>query len=201
MPVTKVQRGNIGQTEAAKVLMITSNGEVECDTPASDDEHRDAEVHRRRHFAAIALQIKTAWRLWVHRQSQILQIPFTVHVGQLVSDPRFYYLFAFFDMKTMTFRDPLFLVPSDVVHNHAQPRRVGNRWHFEFQASLKDGARDQFSAYRVSRDQLGKVLLKIIEHFEQQARAGRLSTASLENLADVVWIRPRRSRQSKRKAA
>jgi hypothetical protein len=46
MPLTEVQRGDIGQTEAAKYLMISSNGDVECDNPQTDDERRDVETHR-----------------------------------------------------------------------------------------------------------------------------------------------------------
>jgi hypothetical protein len=201
MSLTEVMRGLIGQTEAAKILMITGNGEVECDNPQSDDEHRDIETHRRRHFVAAALQVKTTWRLWIHRQSQIIQIPFSVHARRLVSDPRFYYLFGFFDRKTMTFRDPLFLVPSVVVHKHAMPRLVDGRWRFTFQASLKPGARDRFSPYRVTRDELGRVLLGILEELDHQEVASWPYAAPLDQVADVIWVRSRRRRQGKRKAA
>ena len=201
MPLNEVQRGDIGQIEAIKILMLTGNGEVECDNPQTDDEHRDIETHRRRHFLGAALQVKTAWRIWTHRKSEIIQIPFSVHARRLVSDPRFYYLFGFFDRKTMTFRDPMFLVPSAVVHQHAMPRLVAGRWRFTFQASLKPGARDRFSPYRVSRAQLGKALLAILDQLEQQTRAGQSGAASMKNLTDVVWVRPRRARQLKRKAA
>lgn len=200
MPLSEVQRGDIGQTEAIKILMLTSDGEVECDNPETDDEHRDIESHRRRHFVAAALQVKTAWRVWTHRASEIIQIPFSVHARRLVSDPRFYYLFGFFDKKTMTFRDPMFLVPSDVVHKHAMPRLVDGRWRFTFQASLKPGAKDRFSPYRVSRNQLGKALLKIIDQLERQQGTTR-ATAPLDQVADVIWVRPKRRRQVKRKAA
>ena len=176
MRLTEVQRGLIGQTEAAKCFMITTDGELECDNPQTDDEHRDQEIHRRRHFLAVALQIKTTWRFWVHRKSEVIQIPFTVHAKKLFSDPRFYYLFAFFDKKTMTFRDPIFLVPSAVVHHHAMPRLVGGRWRFTFQASLKPDARDFFSRYRVTRAILGKALLKVIRDLEAQQRQALLRT-------------------------
>jgi hypothetical protein len=201
LPLIVVQRGNIGQAEAAKCLMISGNGAVECDNPQSDDEHRDVETHRRHHFLAVALQVKTAWRLWTHRRSQILQVPFTVHAGRLVSDPHFYYLFGFFDRKTMTFRDPLFLVPSIVVHQHAMPRLVGGRWRFTFQASLKPGARDYFSRYRVSRDEVGKVLLGILDQLEGQPTARTSAAASVGKLANVLWVRPHSRRRLKPKAA
>jgi hypothetical protein len=201
VPLSEVQRGLIGQTEAAKIFMLTTNGEIECDYPASDDEHRDMETHRRRHFAAVALQIKTTWRLWTHRKSQVMQIPFTVRVGRLINDARFYYFFGFFDRKTMTFRDPVFLVPSTMVHKHAMPRIVRGRWHFTFQASLKPGARDRFSPYRVSVAAAGKLLLETIREFERQER-GRPSRAKrLASLSDVVWVQPKSRRRISRKAA
>ena len=121
MPLSEVQRGVIGQSEAIKIVMLTSDGEVECSNPATDDEHRDIETHRRRHFSAVALQVKTTWRFWTHRRSQIIRIPFTVRAGRLVSNPHFYYLFGFFDKEAMAFRSPMFLVPSKEVHRHAMP--------------------------------------------------------------------------------
>jgi hypothetical protein len=201
VPLSEVQRGLIGQTEAAKILMLTTNGEIECDYPVSDDEHRDMETHRRRHFASVALQIKTTWRLWTHRKSQVLQIPFTVRVGRLITDARFYYFFGFFDRKTMTFRDPIFLVPSSVVHQHAMPRIVRGRWHFTFQASLKPGARDRFSPYRVSMAAVGKELLAIIREFERRQRARSSRDDRLAGLSDVLWVQPKSRRRISRKAA
>lgn len=201
MRLTEVQRGLIGQTEAAKCFMITTDGELECDNPQTDDEHRDEEIHRRRHFLAVALQIKTTWRLWVHRKSEVIQIPFTVHAKKLFSDPRFYYLFAFFDKTTMTFRDPIFLVPSAVVHQHAMPRLVGGRWRFTFQASLKPDARDFFSRYRVTRSTLGKQLLKVIRQLEAQQRNASLRMPLTLALDGVLWVQPRPRRRAQRRRA
>lgn len=201
MRLTEVQRGLIGQTEAAKCLMIGTEGELECDNPQTDDEHRDQEIHRRRHFVAVALQIKTTWRLWVHRQSEVIQVPFTVHAKKLVNDARFYYLFAFFDKKTMTFRDPIFLVPSAVVHQHAMPRLVAGRWRFTFQASLKPDARDFFSVYRVTRATLGKELLKVIRELEAQQRNPSLRTPAATAMQGVLWVQPQQRRRATPKAA
>ncbi len=176
--------------------MLTSNGEVECDYPASDDEHRDIETHRRRHFASVALQVKTTWRFWTHRRSQVVQIPFTVRVGRLINDPHFYYFFGFFDKKTMTFRDPVFLVPSTVVHKHAMPRIVRGRWHFTFQASLKPGARDRFSPYRVSLQAVGKHLLQIIRELEHQEKARHSGAAGLAGVPNLLWVQPKNRRRT-----
>jgi len=168
MPLTQTQRGFIGQTEAVKLSVLTSDGEVECATPATDDEHRDVETHLRHLFADLALQVKTTWRLWTHRRSEIIQIPFRVRTGRPVSHPHFYYLFGFFDRKAMTFADPMFLVPSTVVHKHAMPRLVKGEWRFTFQASMKPGAKDRFSPYRVSPGDVGKHLAKILRDLEKR---------------------------------
>jgi hypothetical protein len=101
----------------------------------------------------------------------------------------------------MTFRDPLFLVPSIVVHKHAMPRLVDGRWRFTFQASLKPGARDFFSRYRVFRDEVGKVLLAIIDDLERQSSARPADAGALDQLAGVLWVRPQNGRRRRRKAA
>lgn len=113
-----------------------------------------------------------------------------MHVRRLVSDPRFYYLIAYFDKKTMSFRDPLFLVPSSEVHKHAMPRIIGQRWHFTFQASLKPGARDYFSRFRETRADAGRVLLRIIREPER-LQTTRANDTVLPNVKGVLWVHTR----------
>jgi len=189
MPLTSTQRGVIGQTEAVKLVTITSDGEVEASYPAADDDHRDVETHRRKRFVSAALQVKTAWRLWVHRQSRILQIPFTLPASRLVNNPHFWYFFGYFDRKALAFADPIFLVPSTEVHKHAMPRLVNGIWRFTFQASLKPGARDRWSKYRVTSAFVGKRLLEIIRDLEKQAATTSSSRDEVKNLPGVLWVR------------
>jgi hypothetical protein len=88
-----------------------------------------------------------------------------------------------------------------MVHKHAMPRIVRGRWHFTFQASLKPGARDRFSPYRVSVAAAGKLLLETIRESERQER-GRPSRAKhLASLSDVLWVQPKSRRRISRKAA
>lgn len=200
MALTQVQEGVIGQSEAAKVFMIGSDGEVEVALPVTDDDHRDIETHRRGRFiAAMPVQIKTRWVLWKHRHSEILQIPFSVAVARLRDDPHFWYLFGYFDKERMAFRDPIFLVPSTEVHRHAQPRLRAGRWHFTFQASLKPGAMDRWSPYRISTAEAGQKLLAIIQDLERNGTTSAIPTEA-RTRPELLWLR-RRPRSVRRQAA
>jgi hypothetical protein len=122
-------------------------------------------------------------------------------VDELISDPRFYYLFACFDKKTMTFLDPIFLVPSSVVHRQARPKLSRGYWWFIFYASLEPGARDRFSKYRVSKNEVGKVLLQILRDLERPQGARRLTAERLDRLPGVLWTRAKSRRAPRRRAA
>ncbi len=176
MALTQTQQGVLGQSEAAKLIVWGSGGEVEVAWPWTDDAHRDIEGHLRRGFKApIAIQVKTTWRLWTHRQSQIIQIPFSLPKSRVLDDPRFLYFFGYMDSKIMGYRGPLFLVPSDEVHARAMPRLVDGRWRFTFQASLKPGAQDRWASRRVEPTDVGRRVLSIMRGLEK---------------ADHLWVRP-----------
>ncbi|MEO6797473.1 MAG: hypothetical protein ABI401_09135 [Candidatus Dormibacter sp.] len=168
MALTSTQRGILGQSEAAKLIVWGSEGEVEVAWPWTDDAHRDIEGHLRRGFASpIALQIKTTWRLWMHRHSEVIQIPFSLPKSRVLDDPRFWYLFGYMDSATMAYRPPLFLVLSADVHARAMPRLVDGRWRFTFQASLKPGAQDRWSPNRVDPLEVGLRVLAEMRALEK----------------------------------
>jgi hypothetical protein len=194
MPLTQTQQGIIGQTEAAKLIVMGSDGEVEVAWPWTDDDHRDIEAHIRRSFSAtMPIQVKTAWRFWTHRQSEVIQIPFSLPADRVLNDPSFWYIFAFMERAHMAFRDPLFLVPSTDVHERAQPRLTDGRWHFMFQASLKPGAGDRWSPYRVAAIDLGSRILAIMHNLEKRKRPA-LSSNRIWVPADSLWVGRARSR-------
>lgn len=169
MALTSTQRGVLGQSEAAKLIVWGSEGEVEVAWPWTDDAHRDIEGHPRRGFASpIALQVKTTWRLWTHRQSEVIQIPFSLPKSRVLDDPRFLYLFGYMDGATMSYRPPLFFVPSTDVHARAMPRLVDGRWRFTFQASLKPGALDRWSPHRVDPLDVGQRVLAVMRSLEKE---------------------------------
>jgi hypothetical protein len=143
MALSSVQQGVIGQWLAAILMMLGSDGVLEVAGALTDDERRDQEVHIRGLFGlAIALQVKTSMYLHLHQGAvhPLLQVQFSVDLDRLIDHPLFWYLFAYLDAKNMRLGDPLFLVPSAVVHSHGQ-MKVG-RWHFELQARMSPTAKD-----------------------------------------------------------
>ncbi len=190
MALTSVQQGVIGEMEFAKVLMMTSNGELEVVLPMSDDERRDMEVHRRRWFTGgLAWQAKCSIRLHLDHHRRVLAFTFSVPKKSLYSHPRFWYFFAHLLSKEMRFADPVFLIPSPVVHQHASPKLHGNEWTFHFRASLEPEAHDVWLPYRVAPARVGSHVLGIIRQMSRTATAP--VTQGLTDTAGLLWVGPR----------
>jgi hypothetical protein len=185
MGLTKIQQGVIGQSEAAKLMMMGSGGELEVASPVSDDDRRDQEIHARGQFGrALALQVKTTMRLVADRATYRVQFVSKVKRERIISHPLFWYLFAYLDPKTMAFGDPIFLVDSAAVH--ASLRKRQGATYLAFHASMGPKAHDQWLPYRVHPADLGKRVLHILNTH------GRLSKAELlaapAQGSDLIWV-------------
>jgi hypothetical protein len=161
--------GVIAQLEAAKVIILGTLGRLSIGLVAADDEERDLEVRvRGRMLESLWLQCKATMHL--SRQSnrtQRLQRQWDVDRRRLRGSQRLYYLFGYLDPKTWQFVNPLFLVPSEVLHRHARPARRRGWVTLRFHASMDPKAHDQWSPYRVSVKELGPRILEIIEKLDR----------------------------------
>src|SRR5213080_1411967 len=169
MPITAVQQGILTELLFIILTVLGSDGALEVARQATDDDRRDADVHRRGDFTLnLAFQIKSAIAL--HRQgaAERLHIGFSVLESRLVSHPNFFYFFAYLDTVAMRLGDPVFIVPSGEVHKHAIPHLDGDTWRFDFWASLDPKARDRWAPYRVSTLEVGRWILAIIADLEKQ---------------------------------
>ena len=205
MPLRSVQQGVIGQFLAAVLMMLGSNGLLEIAAPMSDDDRRDQEVHIRGLFEmGLALQVKTSTYLQRHLHTvyPALQVQFSEVASRLISHPRFWYLFAYLDRKNMCFGDPLFLVPSAIVHSHGYAKQRAGRWHFELQASMSPTAKDIWAPYQVGGHDLGKRVLQIIREAGTQSTP-QLTSSRLELAPGLLYVAGRRStgRQTHQQAA
>jgi hypothetical protein len=183
--LTKIQQGIIGQSEAAKLMMMGSGGELEVDSPMSDDERRDQEIHARGRFGrALALQIKTTMRLVPQGATYRISFVSNIKRERIITHPLFWYLFAYLDPKTMAFGDPIFLVDSAAVH--ASLKRRQGATYLAFHASMSPKTHDQWVPYRVHPADLGKRVLHILN------TGGRLSTAELPAIpppgSGLIWV-------------
>jgi hypothetical protein len=189
MAITNTQEGVITEAEFAKIVILTTDGLAVPARPVADDDRRDFEIHVRRQFReSIAVQTKTSKRFRLRWKSRILEIHFRVS-GRVISDPRFWYFFAHFDVKAMRFTDPVFLVPSGFVHQHARNGTIYGEAQFAVSASLEPKSRDKWAPFRLSQVEVGPRLLEILGTL----RSSKRPTARLAELTkpDIFWVAPR----------
>jgi len=185
VPISLVQQGTATEFEFLKLVVLGGNGELEASRPATDDDRRDADVHRRSDFSlGLGFQIKSAMHVDHPWAADRLHIRFTVLKDRLVTHPLFFYFFAFLDVRIMRFADPVFIVPSAEVHQHAIPHLHGDTWHFDFDASLGPDAHDRWLPYRVETLQVGKRILAIIRDLEK----GQSSSLTFPPRSDLLWV-------------
>jgi hypothetical protein len=188
VPISLVQQGTATEFEFLKLVILGGDGELEASRPATDDDRRDADVHRRSDFSlGLGFQVKSAMHVDHPWAADRLHIRFTVLKDRLVTHPLFFYFFAFLDVRIMRFADPVFIVPSAEVHQHAIPHLHGDTWHFDFDASLGPKAHDRWLPYRVETLQVGKRILSIIRDLES---GKSLSTPALvlPSASDLLWV-------------
>ncbi len=187
MPISLVQQGTATEFEFLKLVILGGGGELEASRPATDDDRRDADVHRRSDFTlGLGFQIKSALQVAHPWAADQLHIRFTVLKDRLASHPFFFYFFAYLDPRIMRFADPVFIVPSAEVHGHAIPHLHGDTWHFDFHASLGPKANDRWVPYRVDTLQVGKRILALIRDLEKRKSSAGIT---LPDLSEFLWIR------------
>jgi len=93
----------------------------------------------------------------------------------------------------MRFADPVFIVPSAEVHEHAIPHLHGDTWHFDFHASLGPDARDGWVSDRVNTLDVGKRILAIIADLERDQSQGMAPSPFAEEgrgeRLNITWVR------------
>ena len=134
--VSFIQQGIVAQYEFANILTLGTAGRLEAAAPLADDERRDFEIHiKGDYLRSLAVQVKSARNLFSWEGHKYLRIRFAVASARVVNHPRFFYFFAHLDLHAMVFTEPVFLVPSAVVHGHARPI-AGMRSAFLFAANM-----------------------------------------------------------------
>src|ERR1700674_1814748 len=180
MPISLVQQGTATEFEFLKLVILGGGGELEASRPATDDDRRDADVHRRSDFSlGLGFQIKSAEHVDHPWAADRLHVRFTVLKERLITHPLFFYFFAFLDPRIMRFADPVFIVPSAEVHQHAIPHLHGAVWHFDFHASLGPKAHDRWFPHRVDTLGVGNRILAIIDEFEKSQSLSPLAKSGI----------------------
>jgi hypothetical protein len=191
-PISTTQQGVIAEREFMKLLMLGSDGELEVSAPVTDDERRDLETHIRGQFRpGLIFQVKSTGYLDHRFKARRLSIHFPVAKARLISHPLFWYFFGYLDVVAMGYADPVFPVPSEEVHRHANPQLKGDTWSFNFAPSLEPDADDQWRKYQHATKEVGGYILHILR--DQKLSPTPLFTAGSpqELPPGAIWVRAR----------
>lgn len=174
MPLSRVQKGAVGQFEFLVTALVTGKGQVEVYTPAIDNEGRDAEIRRHLKPApAVGVQVKITFSLRSNGyRAKYLLLRFALPANRVQNDSRLWYLLAAYDGPHLRWHDPLFLVPARIFHKLARRQVWKGRIRFSFSASMDPGSRDEWSPYRVAPKDLGNRLLEVIDEAPLSASSG-----------------------------
>jgi len=185
--ISTVQQGLITEAEFVKIVIIGTGGQLVPERPLADDERRDFDIRIRRHFREyLGIQEKTSLTLRRHGRARVLQINFR-RKPPIDSDADYWYFLAHFDLSTMTFSEPVFLVPSTFLHKHARNGIRGGAVQYQFKASMEPGSRDRWVQFRLSLQELGPRILELLQ--AQGASAAAPATASPWQLRGLLWLR------------
>ncbi len=188
--IRTTQQGPIAEHEAAKLFMIGSGSLLEVSWPATDDDRRDMETHIRGEFRRhLAFQIKSttyAQHIWKARQ---IFIHFSVARARLISHPLFWYFFGYLDLKAMAFANPVFLVPSADVHQHAVRRVKGQIVYLNFEASLDPTSKDRWHTFQVAPAKVGQRVLQILKNLPLTLAVSAEEAAHLSAITGGLWIK------------
>ena len=161
--VSYVQQGVVACREFIKLLMIGSDGRLEASLPATDDERRDLEVHLKGRFGpSLSFQVKSARQLFHKGRMDYLVISMGVKPARVISNPRFWYFFAYLDFEKMAFKEPVFLVPSRHMHRAGAHGSTHGVARFVFKASMDPTSSDTWQAYRLQTSAVGRRVLDIL---------------------------------------
>jgi hypothetical protein len=189
MHITLVQQGLIVQQEFAKLVMMGSKGRIELAPPLTDDERRDWELHVRGQFGfGYAVQVKSTMHLQKkNRVVPILHSFFQVPTKHLVTSALFYYFFAYLDPKLMRLADPVFLIPSSILHKYAIPTLHGAYTQFTFMASMSANSHDRWHPYQVNTLELGQKMFEIMAAARRH-RGRAEQSAQLLSVPGALWV-------------
>jgi hypothetical protein len=187
-PLSDVQYSRFTETEFCKLLTFRSGGRLEALIPMTDDERVDVETHLKEHFGqSMAIQVKAAHVLYRHGGVSRLQKRFLVKRNRIVDDEFFFYFFGYMGIAEMTYRAPVFLVPSHVVHTQAVHRRVGNIVYFNFVASMSPNSHDKWRPYAMDpSDVADQVIAFLRSHRGRTDRTGKTGLGL--TTPGTIWV-------------
>ena len=164
-PPTRV--GIAADLEFAKYAILGGNGLLEAGKPFASGQGRDFLLHLKDQFEP-TLSVSVKCRRYTAEGGRLMMwFPLKKRPK---ADPASYYFFAYFDPKTMSFRDPVFLMPAAVIARLAKRRRKDGMLRVDFLLNLHWDSRDQFTRYRLPAVEIGDRLVDILQKLASKPR-------------------------------
>jgi hypothetical protein len=146
--------GKAAEHLVAAFCILASRGQLNVSTSLVDDEGVDLVFHRRGSTATLAVQVKAR----MSDSKRVLSEGFVAFVQSKTfkARPDLDMLFVAIDIKKGAVMKA-WLVPSDVyAASVGKPTKAGK---FRFAASMKQGTKDQWRAYRLEAEGLPRAIL------------------------------------------
>jgi len=141
--VSSKKKGQISENRTAEIITLSSNGELTCYIPSSDDDGIDLIVNPRNSFKPLFIQVKSRFKL--QKTGQFIQ---NVGIQTFLGDDKFLILFVYFNSEMLEI-EKLWLIPS---------------LEFKKIAYKKEAGKNYKSFYRFSANQ--RTLLIFINHLD-----------------------------------
>src|SRR2546423_3729586 len=104
MPISLVQQGILSEFLFIVLTVLGSDGALEVARQATDDDRRDADVHRRGDFLLnLGFPIKSAIHVYHPRAAERPHPPFSPPKDPLLRHPPFSYFFPYLDAQNSPF--------------------------------------------------------------------------------------------------
>ncbi|XKH50495.1 hypothetical protein LG275_12975 [Chryseomicrobium palamuruense] len=156
--ISSKQKGDVTESRVVELITLGSLGQLTCYTPKSDDDGIDLIINKKGDFKPLFIQVKSRFKL--NNRNQFIQ---NVGLSTFQSHPAFYIIFMQFNQENFEV-ECVWLIPSKKFQELAYLKKSGENYKsfYRFSANpFTDG--NQWSKYRVLKEDLGRELLKIMD--------------------------------------
>lgn len=156
--ISSKQKGQISENRSAEIITLSSNGNLTCYIPSSDDDGIDLIVNPRNSFKPLFIQVKSRFKL--QKTGQFIQ---NVGIKTFLADQKFWILFVYFNQETLEV-EKLWLIPSIEFAKIAYEKKAGKNYKSFYRFSANPFSKsDRWSKYSIEKSKVGEKLLLIID--------------------------------------
>jgi len=152
------QKGDIAENIVIEMITFSTDGGATCYRPVTDDDGVDLIVNPKGKLSPIFIQVKSRFRL--NKNNRYIQ---NVGINTFSEDRRFYLIFLLINDLTLEI-DCLWVIPSIDFKKKAYFKKEGNTYKAFYRFSANPSSnRDQWSEYKVNKEEIGGEILSIIK--------------------------------------